>query len=129
MSKKGRSISQLAEEHLRLSEAYDELEDKQKELERQMDLVALEAKALMEADGTTEGGTATLEYELKPRTHLNVKDFDKLWKWTLETRRFVFEKRIGVKAYREYVEAGIRVPGVTTFEETVFKTKRKRPRA
>lgn len=130
MKKKGRSIGQLAEEHQRLSDAWDELEVEQKKLEKDMDAVALEAQAAMEAAGTVDGTTpGGVEYELKDREHLNVKDFDKLWKWCLETKRFVFQRRIGVEAYRDYVNAGIRVPGVTIFKKPEFKTKRKKVRA
>jgi hypothetical protein len=128
MAEKRRTLSQLAEEHQRLSDEWDRLEEKQKKIEQDMAAVAALAREAMERDGTVEGSTGTVEFELREREHYNVKDFDKLWQWCLETRRFVFQKRVAVEAYRDYTSSGIRVPGVAVFKETTFRTKRKKAR-
>lgn len=140
MKKKGRrmivqkelrkkKLPELADLHQTLSDEWDELSAQQKLVEADMSLVAMEAKARMEADGLTDGSTRGVEFELKPATHYSVADFDKLWKWCLETKRFVFQRRLLTKAIGDYLEAKIRVPGVKAFTETTFKTKRKRERA
>lgn len=124
------TIGELADMHQRLSDEYDELGLKQKELTEVMDRIALEAGAIMESEGQEKGSTATTDFKRGESEHLNISDFKAFSGFVKRTGRFeLFQRRVGAEAYRELRDARVKVPGVTVFNKPYFRTSRRKPRA
>lgn len=61
---------------------------------------------------STDLGTATVTLEVLP----NLTDMDALWMYIKENDApHLLQRRVSASAYRELVDAGVEIPGITTY--------------
>ena len=101
-------------------EKQDALKEKASALE--IDIIKeLKKNKLERADGKTGAVTH------KKMIHANVKDWDKFYKYIKKHDAFfLMQKRASDAAYREMIEAGEEVPGVTGFIKETLGVVKKR---
>ena len=99
-------LSVIDEEYKKKTET---LKDRKKEIENELD------RLMDQMDITSyknDAGTASRKQEV----HANIRDFEELVQFIAETGNYsLLKKSVPSKAYREMLEAGEPVPGVTEF--------------
>jgi len=119
-----RTLSELADLHWKLEIKIKAAKSIVKELEDEQDKIGLEAieRSKEERNKVCRGKTAN--GEVVPRELYSFSDFKALCDWVKKTGNFhIFQRRVGAEAYREFVAAKIKVPGIKVVTQYVFKTK------
>lgn len=111
----GGIIDKLSE----IREARRALNERDKELSKEFELLKTELLARYEAEGTNSASghvaTASVTRTVVP----TVKNWDLLYAYILETGQLhLLEKRVATGAFREVNNAGSEIPGVEPFTKT-----------
>lgn len=121
---------------MNLGEMIDELYNlrtKKSELNRQVELIteqytALEAQVLeeLQRQGTESArsslATATVSESVVP----NVTDWEAFYQYIIDTRQpYLLERRPSVVIYRDLLQAGEEVPGVSPFTKTSLSLRKR----
>jgi hypothetical protein len=120
-----RNLSELADLHWKLELKIQAAKEILKELESEQDKISLEAieRSKEEKNPVCRGKLAS--GEVKPRELYSFSNFEAFCAFVKKTGNWqLFQRRIGSEAYRELIDARVKVPGVKSITQYVFKTKK-----
>jgi len=101
--------------------------DKQKIIKAKADELELDIIKTLKADklDKVEGKIGSVKYKKDPLP--SAEDWQALYKYIKkENAFFLLQKRVSTSAYKELIEAGVKVPGLKTFYKESLGTSMKR---
>lgn len=117
-AKKPKSLGASVDHMWSLREKKRELEAQVKELDGQIADVESQLMEDMQAQGLDKMAGTLATVSISTSTVAQVEDWDEFWKYIYKNKfGHLLQRRVSDPAYRELLEAGKKVPGVTPFNK------------
>jgi len=121
----------MCEKYIALKKTISENEKSHKEKQDALKnkLYALEKEIIksLKNDNLKRADSRSGAVILKKTIHANAKDWEKIYKYILKTKRFfIMQKRLSDTAYRELLDDGENVPGIEKYEKETLSVSFKK---
>lgn len=112
------TLQELIGQSMELKREIDALAKQQTELTNQRDAILNQILAKMDEDGIQRTGTEDANVMVSENIVPTVQDWDAFYSFIRENDAFhLLQRRVTAASYREYLDAGVEIPGVIPFEK------------